>query len=75
MPKRRGKEDVTSYASSQRAQARMESAIGAVAALFVLWVPVAFGMAASQSSPITPGPQLTPGATLEVTTSDLHVPG
>jgi hypothetical protein len=32
-------------------------------------------MAASQSPPIRPDPQLTPGATLEVTTSDLCVPG
>ena len=33
------------------------------------------GAAASRSAPLKPDPQLTPGATLEVTTSDLCVPG
>jgi hypothetical protein len=32
-------------------------------------------MAASQSPPITPDPQLTPGATLEMAPGDICVPG
>jgi hypothetical protein len=50
-------------------------AIGAVAAVLVLWAMVTLGMTASRSPPIRPDPRLTPGATLEVTTTDLCVPG
>jgi hypothetical protein len=53
----------------------MVGEIGAVAALLVLWAMVMPGMTASSSPPIVPDPQLTPGATLEVTTTDICVPG
>jgi hypothetical protein len=53
----------------------MVGEIGAVAALLVLWAMVMPGMTASSNPPIMPDPQLTPGATLEVTTSDICVPG
>jgi hypothetical protein len=53
----------------------MVGEIGALAALLILWAMVMPGMTASSSPPILPDPQLTPGATLEVTTSDICVPG
>jgi hypothetical protein len=53
----------------------MAEAIGAVAALLVLWAMITLGATASSSPPIVPDPQLTPGATLEVTTADICVPG
>jgi hypothetical protein len=57
------------------AQSVMAGKIGAVAALLVLWVLVTLGTTASSSPPILPDPQLTLGASLEVTTSDTCVPG
>jgi hypothetical protein len=62
---------------AMRPEARsvMAGAIGAVAAVLVLWAMVTLGAAASRSPPLKPDPQLTPGATLEVTTSDICVPG
>jgi hypothetical protein len=53
----------------------MAGIMGATAGLLMLWTMVALGMAASPSPPITPDPQLTPGATLEVTPGDICVPG
>jgi hypothetical protein len=53
----------------------MAGAIGAVAVPLVLWVMVTLGATASSSPPIMPDPQLTPGATLEVTTADMCLPG
>jgi hypothetical protein len=41
----------------------------------VTLVLVVLGTTASSSPPIVPNPQLTPGATLEVTTTDMCVPG
>jgi hypothetical protein len=59
----------------REAWSMMAREIGAVAALLILWAMVTLGMTASSSLPIVPDPQLTPGATLEVTTSDICVPG
>jgi hypothetical protein len=41
----------------------------------VTFMLVVVGTTASGDPPILPDPQLTPGATLEVTTSDICVPG
>jgi hypothetical protein len=62
-------------AMSPEARSVMTGAIGSVAAMLVLCAMVMPGAAASRSPSILPDPQLTPGATLEVTTSDICVPG
>jgi hypothetical protein len=53
----------------------MVGGIEAVAAGLILWAMVALGAAASGGPPLRPDPQLTPGATLEVTITDICVPG
>jgi hypothetical protein len=53
----------------------MMGEIGAIAALLILWAIVMPVMTASGGPPLVPDPQLTPGATLDVTTGDICVPG
>lgn len=61
--------------SRREARSVMAGEIVAVAALLLLWAMVTLGPTASNGPPVVPDPQLTPGATLEVTTADICVPG
>jgi hypothetical protein len=62
-------------ARSREVRSVMARELGAVAALLVLWAMITLRATASSSPPILPDPQLTPGATLDVTTADMCVPG